>query len=126
ALQQKNEKDLTDDDKKRIKAAEEVYAKAQQAFAVMKEDRDRKLREYITTNSESLMKSVRQAVAKVAEQKGLSIVFNSEVVLHAGVDITAPVITELNKTGGPGASGKAPNGGSGGFATVDMQKLQKE
>jgi len=97
ALQQKSDKDLTEADKKRIKEAEDIYVKAQQSFAAMKEDRDKKLKEFITSNSETLLKNVRQAVAKVAEQKSLSIVFNSELVLYAGVDITAPVIGELNK-----------------------------
>ena len=97
ALQQKSDKDLSEADKKRIKDAEEAYNKAQQAFNTLKDERDKTLRNYITTNSETLLKNVRQAVSKVAEKQGLSVVFNSEVVLYAGVDITTPVLNELNK-----------------------------
>ncbi len=96
ALRQKQEKDLTDADKKKIRDAEETYVKAQQTFTAMKESRDTKLREYAQSQSEALMKNVRAAIAHVAEQKGVAIVFNSEVAPYAGVDITSSVVTELN------------------------------
>ncbi len=97
ALQQKSDKDLTDADKKRIRDAEQTFVNAQKVFAKMKEDRDSKLKEFATTQSEQLMKSVRAAIARVAEQKGIAIVFNSEVAPYAGIDITSSVLSELNK-----------------------------
>ena len=97
ALRQKPEKDLTDPDRARIKQAEDQWAKAQQNFASMKEARDNQLKQFVATNSDKLLKDVREAVRKVAEQKGLAIVFNSEVAPYAGIDITTPVLSELNK-----------------------------
>ena len=43
------------------------------------------------------MGKVRAAISKVAEQKGVAVVFNSEVAPYAGNDITPAVVGELNK-----------------------------
>ena len=96
ALRQKPEKDLTDADRARIKQAEEQWQKAQQTFAGLKESGDNELRQFITANTSTLKKDVNEAVKKIAEQKGLAIVFNSEVAPYASVDITAQVLSELN------------------------------
>jgi Skp family chaperone for outer membrane proteins len=97
ALRQKDQKDINDADKKKLKDAEDIFVKAQQAFANKKEESSNKLDQLIKDNSDRLLKNVRSAIAKVAEQKGLTIVFNSEVAPYAGTDITQPVISELNK-----------------------------
>src|SRR5688500_2722503 len=96
ALRQKPEKDLTDADKTRIKQAEEQWQKAQQAFAGHKSAGENELRAFITANTSTLKKDVNEAVRKVAEQKGLAIVFNSEVAPYASADITSQVLAELN------------------------------
>ena len=96
ALRQKPEKDLTDADKARIKQAEEQWQKAQQAFAGHKSAGENELRAFITANTSTLKKDVNEAVRKVAEQKGLAIVFNSEVAPYASADITNQVLSELN------------------------------
>ena len=96
ALRAKPEKDLTDADRTRIKQVDEQWQKAQQTFAGMKEAGDNELRQFIVANTSTLKKDVNEAVKKVAEQKGLAIVFNSEVAPYANVDITAQVLSELN------------------------------
>ncbi len=97
ALKQKDQKDLTEPDKKRLKDAEEQWTKAQDSFAAKKLDRDNQLKQFISEKSELLDAKVKVAVSKIAEQKGITIVFNSQLVLYAGTDITKPVIDELNK-----------------------------
>lgn len=97
ALQQKQEKDLSDADKANIKGAEEILVKMNATLGSMKDARDNTLRQFINANSERLMKDVREAVKKIAEQKGIAIVFNSEVALYAGQDITTSVLSDLNK-----------------------------
>ena len=96
ALRQKPEKDLTDADRARIKTAEDQWQKAQQAFAGHKSAGENELRAFISANTSTLKKDVNESVKKVAEQKGLAIVFNSEVAPYASVDITSQVLTELN------------------------------
>lgn len=97
ALRQKDQKDINEADKKKLKDAEDTMVKAQQVYANKKEESSAKLQQFINENSDKLLKNVRQAIAKIAEQKSVSIVFNSEVAPYAGVDITQPVVTELNK-----------------------------
>lgn len=96
ALRMKPEKDLTEADKAKIKPAEEHWQKALQALAAQKEAADRQLQQFIRDNTATLKKDVNEAVRKVAEQKGLAIVFNSEVAPYASVDITTQVLSELN------------------------------
>ena len=96
ALRQKPEKDLTDADRARIKTVDEQWQKAQQTFAGLKEQADNELRQFITANTATLKKDVNEAVKKIAEQRGLAIVFNSEVAPYASVDITTQVLSELN------------------------------
>jgi Skp family chaperone for outer membrane proteins len=95
SLRQK--KDLTDAEKKRLQELEAALVRTQQRYAALKDELEGKIREYGVSKSEALMKEIRAAIAKVAEQRGIAIVFNSEVALYAGVDITQPVLGELNK-----------------------------
>jgi len=97
ALRQKPEKDLTAEDKKKISDAEQTFVKAQQQYAALRDQLTNELQQFEKTNSEKLMKEIRAAVTKVAEPKGITMVFNNEVVLYAGVDLTEPVLAELNK-----------------------------
>lgn len=95
SLRQK--KELTDAEKKRLQELEAALVRTQQRYAALKEELEGKIREYGVSKSEALMKEIRAAIAKVAEQRGVAIVFNSEVALYAGVDITQSVLGELNK-----------------------------
>jgi len=97
ALRQKPSKDLTDADKARLAELERALANAQQQFASLKDDLSNTAQQESGKRQEALTKAIKEAVAKVAEQKGLSIVFTTDVALYAGIDITAPVLAELNK-----------------------------
>jgi Skp family chaperone for outer membrane proteins len=97
ALRQKPDKDLTEADKQKLRDAETAFQKAKQQYAVIKDQLESEFGLAGKAKSDALIKAVRDAVAKVAEQKGISIVFNSEVALYAGMDITPQVLAELNK-----------------------------
>lgn len=97
ALSQKKDTELTDAEKKKLQETGTKIKDAQQKFAAMKDDLSQQFDRFGTAQQDDLMKSIRAAIAKVAEQKGLSIVFSSDVALYAGTDITPQVVTELNK-----------------------------
>ena len=97
ALRQKADKDLTEDNKKTLADADKMFRDAQARFTGMKEDLAGQLAQYGNSKSDELMKTIRTSIGKVAEQRGLAIVFNNEVALYAGLDITDAVVNELNK-----------------------------
>lgn len=97
ALSQKKDTDLSDAEKKKLQDTGQRIKDAQQRFAAMKEDLSGQFDRFGSGEQDALMKNIRAAIAKVAEQKGLSIVFSSDVALYAGTDITPQVVTELNK-----------------------------
>ena len=97
ALRQKADKDLTADNKTTLADADKMFREAQARFTSMKDDLAGQLQQFGNSQSDDLMKKIRSSIAKVAEQKGLAIVFNSEVALYAGLDLTDSVVNELNK-----------------------------
>jgi Skp family chaperone for outer membrane proteins len=96
-LSQKKDTELTDAEKKRLQETGQKIKDAQQKFAAMKDDLSQQFDRFGSGQQDDLMKNIKAAIAKVAEQKGLSIVFSSDVALYAGTDITPQVVTELNK-----------------------------
>ena len=96
-LSQKKDSELNDAEKKKLQETGQKIKEAQQKFATLKEDLSQQFDRFGTSQQEDLMKSIRTAIAKVAEQKGLSIVFSNDVALYAGTDITPQVVSELNK-----------------------------
>jgi len=97
ALRQKAEKDLTDADKKRIKELEDLYVKSQQELGNLRDQSENTIKQFVTQHSEELTNNMRNAIKKIAEQKGIAIVFTTEIAPYAGTDITDQVIAELNK-----------------------------
>ncbi len=97
ALSQKKDTELNDGEKKKLQGTGQKIKDAQQRFAAMKEELSQLFDRFGSGQQDDLMKNIRGAIAKVAEQKGLSIVFSSDVALYAGTDITLQVISELNK-----------------------------
>ena len=97
AIRQKADKDLTDGDKKKLEETEKYFREAQGRLAAMKEDLTAQITQFGKTQTDELMKRFRVSVTKVAEQKGIAIVFSNEVALYAGTDITDTVLNDLNK-----------------------------
>lgn len=96
-IRAKADKDLTDGDKAKLKAADETFRTAQLQFGKLKESLTNQITEYGNTKSDELMVKIRAAISSVAAKAAVAIVFNSEVALYAGADITDQVIAELNK-----------------------------
>jgi len=96
-LSQKKDNELNDAEKKKLQETGQKIKDAQQRFAALKEDLSQQFDRFGTAQQDELMKNIRAAITKVAEQKGLSIVFSTDVALYAGTDITPQVVTELNK-----------------------------
>jgi Skp family chaperone for outer membrane proteins len=97
ALRQKPEKDLNQADKDKIKGYEDVLNKTNTNGNALKESGLQEIDTFVKSKSEALLKDVREAIKKTAEQKGISIVFNSEVAPYAGQDVTSDVLKDLNK-----------------------------
>jgi|YelNatPaOPRAMG01_1025707.scaffolds.fasta_scaffold26213_2 Skp family chaperone for outer membrane proteins len=97
ALRQKKESELTDADKAQLATLEAQIAKASDQYNTMQDQMKADLTNFDNQNSELLVKNIRDAVAQVAKEKGITIVFNNQVVLYSGVDITDQVLAILNK-----------------------------
>ncbi|NUQ69762.1 MAG: OmpH family outer membrane protein [Chthonomonadales bacterium] len=96
ALMQKPDKDLTDADRQRLRDADAARNRAEQTIAQVRDEEDAALRDFGMANQEQLTKAFRASVKKVAEKKGLAIVFDVQVAVYAGVDISDEVIKDLN------------------------------
>ncbi|HSV75118.1 MAG TPA: OmpH family outer membrane protein [Chthonomonadales bacterium] len=97
-LSQKPDAELTAEDRTKIQERRAAGFRMQQNVGVLNEQFTNQMREFESTNLDRLMKEFRDAVKKVAEQRNLTIVFDSQFALYAGTDITAPVLAELNRT----------------------------
>jgi Skp family chaperone for outer membrane proteins len=83
---------LNDDQKKQIQALAEAQ---QNGIAVLKDIQrvyQSKLQQKDGELSASIAKTVREAVAKVAKEKNLTLVFGTEQAIYAQVDITEDVL----------------------------------
>lgn len=96
ALAQKPDNQLTDADRQRMREAEASRSRVEGQIASIRDEEDAKLREFGMANQERLTKEFRAAVRRVAEKKNLSIVFDVQVAVFAGADITDDVIKDLN------------------------------
>lgn len=92
-----NKPNPNDDDKAKLADMEKKRGEAQTRYAALKDNLGLEFAKFQSTQSDELMSKVQASIAKVAEQKGIGIVFNSEVAPYAGSDITQPVLNDLNK-----------------------------
>lgn len=97
AIRQKKEADLTEADKQRLKQAGELEDSARRVLASLNENLRNTMKQTTDAKRGELLKQVRAAIKIIAEQKGITIVFDSGVAPYAGTDITQAVVNELNK-----------------------------
>jgi len=97
ALRGKPDDKLTPEEKDRLKKAETDFQTAKSTFEKLQEEFRTTMQKKIDENTDLLMTRFREAVKKVGEAKGVSIVFSSQVAIYAGIDLTSAVIAELNK-----------------------------
>lgn len=96
ALMQKPDSELSDADKARLKDAGDVRNRVEQKVAQVRDEEDAALRDFGMANQDRLTQTFRAAVKRVAEKRGLSIVFDVQVAVFAGTDITDEVLKDLN------------------------------
>jgi len=93
-LQQKTSP--TDDDKARLTVLTGEQQNGQAALQTIADSFKQQLSDQDQQQSTQLESDVRAAVASVAEQKGLAVVFDSSLAIYASNDVTAQVISKLN------------------------------
>ena len=96
ALSQRPYKDLTAEDRQRIAQGQALAQRARTDLEALSDQLAARASEFDRTNTERLDRQLRAAVQRVAERRGLSFVFNSQIVLYAGPDITPEVVSVLN------------------------------
>lgn len=95
--QMKPEKDLSDADKAKLQQDAATASQSEQKAAALGDKLANELREADSQATADFTKKIRTATQKVAEGKGISIVFDMQVAWYAGTDITTAVVNELNK-----------------------------
>jgi Skp family chaperone for outer membrane proteins len=96
ALQQK--KDLTDADRTQLSQLTDEQQAGGQALQAVHDDYMQRLNQQSDQVNLQTLDDIRAAVAAVAKQKGLSVVFDGAVAIYTTNDITQAVIAKLNGT----------------------------
>lgn len=95
ALQQKQ--NPTADDQARLKALTQQHKAGQQALKDVADGYTQEVTDKQQALSTQLSDNVRLAIAEIAKDKGLTVVFTSQVALYCSNDITDDVLKKLNK-----------------------------
>lgn len=96
ALQQ--QKELTDSDRAQLAALTAEQQAGAQALQGVQDDYQQRMQQENDQLVQEISDDIRAAVAAVAKQKGLSLVFSSDAVIYSANDITQAVIAKLNGT----------------------------
>jgi len=94
ALQQK--KDLTDADRTQLAQLTDEQQNGAQALQAVQDDYRQRLEQQNQQLNQQSLDEIRDAVASVAKQKGLTVVFDASVAIYTANDITQAVINKLN------------------------------
>ncbi len=94
-LQQK--KDPTPADTTRLASLTDQYQKGQQALQDVGNQYQTQLKALSDKDNTDFTQSVREAIAAVAQQRGISVVFTSDVAVYTTNDITEDVVKRINK-----------------------------
>ena len=95
-LQQK--KDLTDPDRIRLQQLTDEQKTGAQALDEQNQRYTQSIQDKNTELGQQVADDIRAAVATVAQQKGLSAVFDSQFAIYTANDVTQAVIAKLNAT----------------------------
>ncbi len=88
---------LKDDEKKELERLSSVQNEGIPLLNDIGADYERRIKDKGDTFENQLEKAVKEAVKKVAQEKSLALVFNSNVVIYAATDITEDVVKILQK-----------------------------
>jgi Skp family chaperone for outer membrane proteins len=92
-----NKKEPTAADKTRIEELTKLGRDNQDKLKTLDEKLGNDFQQFRVTKNEEFKKQIKASVAKVADQKKISIVFDSAVALYAGTDLTEAVVKEMDK-----------------------------
>jgi Skp family chaperone for outer membrane proteins len=96
-LQQKPAAQLTDSDKARLTALTTEHQNGQQALQQISDEYQNDFNAQQEKISSDLTDQLRAAIAQVAKERGLAVVFDSSVAIYSANDITDDVLKRLNK-----------------------------
>lgn len=96
-LQQKMVGQLTPQDKEKLNQYYKAQSDTEQRLQKSKTDSDDALESDALKNRTKALKDVRDAIAKVAKDKGFTLVLSNEVAWFAETDVTDDVLKVLNK-----------------------------
>jgi Skp family chaperone for outer membrane proteins len=87
----------TDEQKKQYSDLTDAEQKGQQALKNLNDEFAKRVDARDVELSNKTVASIKSIIAKVAQDKGISVVFDSKVAIYTANDITADVIKQLNK-----------------------------
>jgi Skp family chaperone for outer membrane proteins len=90
-------KDLNEQQKARLQELMNLQQKSKDMGNALSKDYDGQYQSKAVELQGKIDTDVRAAVAKVAEAKGLSLVFDKSVVVYGGIDITDDVVARLDR-----------------------------
>lgn len=88
---------VTDDEQKQLNELRERAKSSQTAIEAELKTKDEELGNKRVDLSKQVMEEVEAAVAAVAKEKKLTLVFSKQYVIYSGADITDDVLKRLNK-----------------------------
>lgn len=94
-LQEK--KDATDQEKARLKELQDMRQKSKDTGDALAKDYQAQDQAKLEEIDGKIMADVKEAVAKVAEAKGLTLVLRKEATIYGGVDISDDVVQKLDR-----------------------------
>lgn len=87
----------SDAEKKRFTELTQAQQKGDATLQAIRDDYNARLQQHRDDVFQKMLGEIRTVVAKVAKEKGLSVVFDSQTAVYTPNDITADVIKALNK-----------------------------
>jgi Skp family chaperone for outer membrane proteins len=90
-------KEPNDQQKARLKELMDMQAKSKEMWTALSKDYDGQYQSKAIELQGKIDTEVRAVVAKVAETKGLTLVFDKAVVVYGGIDITDDVVARLDR-----------------------------
>lgn len=91
-----NKSDLTEQERARLKELRDLANRNDANGRTLAEDYSQQVEQRKSQLSDKITADLREAIAKVAQSKGLATVVDKIAVLYGGVDITEDVIKTLN------------------------------
>jgi Skp family chaperone for outer membrane proteins len=96
-LQQKVVGQLNAQDKQKMTNYAKAQADTAQRYQTIKSDLEQKLQQQANNDRTKALKTVRETIAKIAKEKGITLVLSNEIAWFAENDLTDDALKALNK-----------------------------